>query len=111
MHTKERLCKAHFSLIPRDGPEADLKRRHKRTIYLIPLICYVEIAILRSKKEFSKNSSLVTLNSVSYCDIVAYSVDSTCATRHPTRHLNRCMLLRMCMLYAQFTLRSLVTHF
>ena len=71
--------------------------------------CNVQIAILHSKKEFSKNSSLVTLNSVSYCDIVAYSVDSTCATRHPTRHLNCCILLRMWILYAWFTLHSLVT--
>ena len=95
MHTKERLCKAHFSLIPRDGPEADLKRRHKRTIYLIPLICYVEIAILRSKKEFSKNSSLVTRNAVSCWDIEAYSANSPYTTRHPTHHQNRCILLRV----------------
>ena len=109
MHTKERLCKAHFSLIPRDGPEADLKRRHKRTIYLTPLICYVEIAILRSKKEFSKNSSLVTRNAVSCWEFEAYSANSPYTTRHHTCHPNRCILLRMCMLYAQFTLRSLVT--
>ena len=57
------------------------------------------------KKSFQKNSSLVTLNAVSCWDIEAYSANSPYATRHP----NRCMLLSMCMLYAQFTLRSLVT--
>ena len=71
--------------------------------------CNVGIAILCSKKKFSKNSSLVTRNAVIYCDIEDYSVDSPYITRHHTRHPNRCMLLRMCMLYAQFTLSSLVT--
>ncbi len=71
--------------------------------------CNVEITILHSEKEFSKNSSLVTLNAVSRWDIEAYSANSPCTTRHHTRHPNRCMLLRMCILYAQFALRSLVT--
>ena len=71
--------------------------------------CNVQIAILLSKKEFSKNSSLITRNAVSCCDIEAYSVDSTCTTRHPTHHLNRCILLKMWILYAWFTLRPLVT--
>jgi len=71
--------------------------------------CNVQIAILLSKKEFSKNSSLVTRNAVSCWDIDAYSANSPYTTRHHTRHPNRCMLLRMCMLYAQFTLHSLVT--
>ncbi len=57
--------------------------------------CNVQIAILLSKKEFSKNSSLITRSAVSYCDIVIYSVDSTYITRHPTRHPKRCILLRM----------------
>ena len=109
MHTKERLCKAHFSPIPRNGSETDLKRRHKRTIYLTPLICYVEIAILRSKKEFSKNSSLVTRNAVNYCDIEDYSFDSPHTTRHLTRHPNKCILLIINILGARFTLSPLVT--
>ena len=71
--------------------------------------CNVEIAILCSEKKFFKNSSLVTRNAVNGCDIEAYSANSPYTTRHHTRHPNRCMLLRLCMLYAQFTLRSLVT--
>ena len=71
--------------------------------------CNVQIAILLSKKEFSKNSSLITRNAVSCCDIDAYSANSPCTTRHPTRHLNCCILLRMWILYAWFTLHSLVT--
>ena len=47
-----------------------------------------------SEKEFSKNSSLVTRNAVSYCDIEAYSIDSPYTTRHHTHHQNRCILLR-----------------
>ena len=70
------------------------------------MLCF---SISGSEKEFSKNSSLITRNAVSCCDIEAYSDDSPYTTRHHTRHPNRCMLLRMCMLYAQFTLRSLVT--
>ena len=71
--------------------------------------CNVEITILRSEKEFSKNSSLVTCNAVSCWEFEAYSANSPCTTRHHTCYPNRCMLLRMCMLYAQFTLRSLAT--
>ena len=62
--------------------------------------CNVEITILRSEKEFSKNSSLVTRNAVSCWDIEAYSANSPYATRHHTCHPNRCMLLSMCMLCA-----------
>ena len=69
----------------------------------------MEIAILHSEKKFSKNSSLVTRNAVSCCDIEVYSDNLPHTTRHRTYHPNRCMLLRMCLLYAQFTLRSLVT--
>ena len=71
--------------------------------------CNVGIAFLRSEKEFSKNSSLVTRNAVSCCDIVAYSVDSPYTTRHHTHHPNRCILLRMWTLCVQFTLSPLVT--
>ena len=71
--------------------------------------CNVQIAILLSEKEFSKNSSLVTHNAVSCWDIEAYSANSPYTTRHHTHHPNRCILLRMCMLYVQFTLRLLVT--
>ena len=65
----------------------------------------------RVRKKSFKNSSLITRNAVSCWDIEAYSANSPYTTRHHTRHSNRCMLLRMCMLYAQFTLDSLVTHF
>ena len=78
-------------------------------IFDIFMNCNAEIAILYSEKSFQKNSSLVTRNAVSCWDIEAYSVNSPCTTRHHTRHPNRCMLLRMCMLYARFTLRPLVT--
>ena len=71
--------------------------------------CNAEIAISCSEKKFLKNSSLVTRNAVSCWEFEAYSANSPYATRHHTRHPNRRMLLRMCMLYAQFTLRSLVT--
>ena len=71
----------------------------------------MKIAILLSKKEFWKNSSLITRNAVSYCGIVSYSVDSTYATRHPTHRQNPCILLIMWILYAQFTLSPLVTYF
>ena len=70
------------------------------------LCCFFD---LYSEKEFSKNSSLITRSAVSCCGIVVYSVDSPYATRHPTRHKNRCILLRMWILYAQFTLSPLVT--
>ena len=71
--------------------------------------CNIEITILYSEKEFLKSSSLITRNAVSYCDIGAYSGDSPYTTRHHTHHLNRCILLRMWILYAQFTLSPLVT--
>ena len=71
--------------------------------------CNVEITISHSGKKFSKNSSLVTRSAVSCWDIEAYSANSPYTTRHHTCHPNRCMLLRMCMLYIQFTLDSLAT--
>ena len=71
--------------------------------------CNVEIAILCSKKEFSKNSSLVTRNAVIYCDIEDYSVDSPYTTRHLTRHLNKGILLIINILGARFALYPLVT--
>ena len=71
--------------------------------------CNVEIAILRSKKEFSKNSSLVTRNAVIYCDIEDYSVDSPYTTRHLTRHPNKGILLIINILDARLTLSPLVT--
>ena len=71
--------------------------------------CNIEITILYSEKEFSKNSSLITHSAVSGCNIEAYGVESTYTTRHHTHHLNRCILLRAWMLYAQFTLFPLVT--
>ena len=71
--------------------------------------CNVEIAILRSKKEFSKNSSLVTRNAVNYCDIEDYSFDSPYATRHLTRHQNKGILLIINMLGTRFALSPLVT--
>ena len=51
--------------------------------------------VARYKKEFSKNSSLITHSAVSCCDIVDYSVDSPYTTRHHTHHPNRCILLKM----------------
>ena len=78
-------------------------------IFDIFMNCNAEIAISYSEKKFSKNSSLVTRNAVSCWVIEAYSANSPNITRHRTYHPNRCMLLRMCLLYAQFTLRSLVT--
>ena len=71
--------------------------------------CNVEIAISRSKKEFWKNSSLVTHNAVSCCDIEDCSADSPYVTRHPTHHQNLCILLIIWILHAQFTLSPLVT--
>ena len=71
--------------------------------------CNVEIAILRSKKEFSKNSSLVTHNAVNYCDIEDYSFDSPHTTRHLTRHPDKGILLIINILGARFTLSPLVT--
>ena len=65
--------------------------------------------IYNSEKEFWKNSSLITRNAVSCCDIEAYSDNSPYTTRHHTHHPIRCILLRMWMLYAQFTLFPLVT--
>lgn len=62
--------------------------------------CNVEIAILLSKKEFWKNSSLVTRNAVSRYALGVYSADSPYATRHPTRHQNLCILLIIWVLYA-----------
>ena len=73
--------------------------------------CNVKIAILRSEKEFWKNSSLVTRNAVSCCGIVAYSANLPYTTRHPTHHQNECILLIIWKLHAQFTLILLVTHF
>ena len=43
-----------------------------------------------SEKKFSKNSSLVTRNAVSYCGIEAYNTNSPHTTRHPTHHQNQC---------------------
>ena len=71
--------------------------------------CNVEIAILRSKKEFSKKSSLVTRNAVNYCDIEDYSFDSPHTTRHLTRHPDKGILLIINILGARFTLSPLVT--
>ena len=71
--------------------------------------CNVEIAILRSKKEFSKNSSLVTRNAVNYCDIEDYSFDSPYTTRHLTRHPNKGILLIINILGTRFALSPLVT--
>ena len=62
--------------------------------------CNVEIAILLSKKEFLKNSSLVTRNAVSRYALGVYNADSPYATRHPTRHQNLCILLIIWALYA-----------
>ena len=62
--------------------------------------CNVEIAILLSKKEFRKNSSLITRNAVSCYVFDVYSADSPYATRHPTRHENLCILLIIWVLYA-----------
>ena len=73
--------------------------------------CNVEIAILLSKKEFRKNSSLITRNAVSCCLIEAYSVNLTYITRHPTHHRNPRILLIIWMLYARFALLPLVTYF
>ena len=61
------------------------------------------------KKEFSKNSSLVTRNAVNHCDIEDYSFDSPYTTRHHTRHPNKGILLIINSLGAQFTLSPLVT--
>ena len=71
--------------------------------------CNIEITILYSEKEFLKNSSLITRNAVSYCDIGAYSGDSPYTTRHHTHHQIRCILLRTWMLHVRFTLSPLVT--
>ena len=71
--------------------------------------CNVEIAIVCSKKEFSKNSSLVTRNAVIYCDIEDYSVDSPYTTRHHTHHPNKGILLIINILGTRFTLSPLVT--
>ena len=71
--------------------------------------CNVGIAILRAKKEFSKNSSLVTRNAVIYCDIEDYSVDLPYTTRHHTQHPNKGILLIINILGTRFTLSPLVT--
>ena len=71
--------------------------------------CNVGIAILCSKKELSKNSSLVTRNAVTYCDIEDYSVDSPYATRHHTHHPNKGILLIINLLGTRFALSPLVT--
>ena len=71
--------------------------------------CNVGIAILCSKKEFSKNSSLVTRNAVIYCDIEDYSFDSPHTTRHHTHHPNKGILLIINILGTRFTLSPLVT--
>ena len=69
------------------------------------MLCF---SISGSEKEFSKSSSLITHNAVSCCDIEAYSDNLPYTTRHRTHHPNRCILLRMWMLNAQFTLSPLV---
>ena len=79
------------------------------TFFIILPNFYAVFSISGSEKEFSKNSSLVTRSVVSCCDVDVYSANSSYATRHPTRHQNRCILLRMCVLYAQFALSPLVT--
>ena len=71
--------------------------------------CNVEFAILCSKKEFCKNSSLITRNVVSCCNVGCYSVDSPYTTRHPTHHPKPCILLRMWILRIRFALALLVT--
>ena len=71
--------------------------------------CNVGIAILYSKNEFSKNSSLVTRNAVIYCDIEDYSVDSPYTTRHHTHHPNKGILLIINSLGTRFALSPLVT--
>ena len=43
-----------------------------------------------SEKKFRKNSSLVTRNAVSCCDIEDYSANSPHLTRHHTHHQNPC---------------------
>ena len=82
-------------------------------IYIFPytskLLCY--FFDLYSGKRVFKNSSLITRNSVSCSDIEDYSVDSPYTTRHHTHHPNHCILLRMWILYVQFTLSPLVTRF
>ena len=70
------------------------------------MLCF---SISGSEKEFSKSSSLITHNAVSCCDIEAYSDNLPYTTRHRTHHPNRCILLRMWMLNAQFTPSPLVT--
>ena len=69
----------------------------------------MEFAILCSKKEFCKNSSLITRNVVSCCNVGCYSVDSPYTTRHPTHHPKPCILLRMWILRTRFALALLVT--
>ena len=79
------------------------------TFFLILPNFYVVFSILGSEKEFSKNSSLITRSAISCCSIEVYSVGSPYTTRHHTHHPNRCILLRMWILYVQFTLSPLVT--
>ena len=79
------------------------------TFFLILPNLYAVFSISGSEKEFSKSSSLVTRSVVSCCDVDVYSANSPYATRHHTHHPNRCILLRMWILYVQFTLSPLVT--
>ena len=79
------------------------------TFFLILPNFYAVFSISGSEKEFSKNSSLITRSAISCCSIEVYSVNSPYTTRHHTHHPNRCILLRMWILYAQFTLSPLVT--
>ena len=79
------------------------------TFFFILPNFYAVFSISGSEKEFSKNSSLITRSAISCCSIEVYSVNSPYTTRHHTHHPNRCILLRMWILYAQFTLSTLVT--
>ena len=66
----------------------------------IPQIVMWRLQFCFQKKEFLKNSSLITRNAVSCCLIEAYSVSLTYITRHPTHHRNPRILLIICVLYA-----------
>ena len=86
-----------------------VKRSFIYNATMVYLLFFLTSSARHSEKEFSKNSSLITRNAVSRCSIEAYSIDSPYTTRHHTHHQNRCILLRMWILYVHFTLIPLVT--
>ena len=60
------MCDSSFSPNHRNGLATDLERRYNGGKYTTQENCNIEIAFWLSEKEFSKNSSLITLNAATF---------------------------------------------